>query len=222
MVKIYLVRHAEAMGNVKEFFQGRTDAEISEKGGRQLAALSERFKDIPIERIYSSPLKRTMSTAEAVNRYHGLPIITYSELIEINGGLWEGVSWADIPEKFPEEYSLWTGAINKFHAPCGESTEEVYDRMSLAIDRIASENAGRTVAVVSHGMAIKAYLNYADGRSWDNYSDPGWSDNTAVSLVEYDDRLKPHILFKNDASHLPAELSTLAFSRWCKVKEEIK
>ena len=65
-------------------------------------------------------------------------------------------------------------------------------------------------------MAIKAYLNYADGREWENYADPGWSDNTAVSLIEYDDELMPHIIFKNDSSHLKDGLSTLAVSKWCK------
>lgn len=216
MVRIYLVRHAEAMGNVLEFFQGRTDCEISEKGKAQLERLAERFRDIPIEALYSSPLKRTISTAEAVNRYHGLPIITVPEIVEINGGKWEGTKWSELPVRFPDEYRLWTEEINRFQAPCGESTAQVYDRMRSAVDRIAEENFGKTVAVVSHGMAIKAYLNYADGRSWDNYADPGWADNTAVSLIEYDDDMIPHIVYKNDASHLGAELSTLAFSAWCK------
>ena len=55
-----------------------------------------------------------------------------------------------------------------------------------------------------------------DGREWENYADPGWSDNTAVSLIEYDDELMPHIIFKNDSSHLKDGLSTLAVSKWCK------
>ncbi len=216
MVKIYLVRHAEAMGNVLEFFQGRTDAEISDKGRKQLDMLAERFKDISIDALYSSPLKRTLSTADAVNRYHGLDILKRPDLIEINGGKWEGTPWSEIPVKFPTEYNVWTNEINKFHAPDGESTQQVYDRMKIVMDRLAEENQGKTIAVVSHGMAIKAYLNYADGRRWDNYSDPGWSDNTAVSLIEYDDMLVPRIIFKNDSSHLTDDLSTLAFSAWCR------
>ena len=48
MVKIYLVRHAEAQGNVEEFFQGHIDTDVSEKGRKQLECLAERFKDIPI------------------------------------------------------------------------------------------------------------------------------------------------------------------------------
>lgn len=84
MTKIYLVRHAEALGNVREFFQGRTDCEVSERGEKQLECLAEHFKNIPIEAIYSSPLKRTLSTAAAVNKYHDLPIQKYEGLIELS------------------------------------------------------------------------------------------------------------------------------------------
>lgn len=218
MVKIYLVRHGEAMGNVLEFFQGRTDAEISSKGKMQLDALAQRFKDINIDVIYSSPLKRTIETAEAVNRYHDVPMILNSDIIEINGGRWEGEKWADLPEKFPHEYHLWKTEINKFQAPDGESTQQVYDRMKAAVNKIAAENQGKSVAVVSHGMSIKAFLTYADGRTWDNYSDPGWSDNTAVSMIEYDDNMNMRLVYKNDSSHLAEGLSTLAVSAWCKDK----
>ncbi len=216
MVKIYLVRHAEAQGNVEEFFQGHIDTDVSEKGRKQLECLAERFKDIPIEEVYTSPLRRARATAEAVNKYHRLPLTVDPHIIEIYAGDWEGVRWSELPEKFPHEYELWSKQINKFKAPHGESTRQVYDRMKLAMRNIAAENNGKIIAVISHGMAIKAYLNYADGREWENYADPGWSDNTAVSLIEYDDELMPHIIFKNDSSHLKDGLSTLAVSKWCK------
>lgn len=216
MTRIYIVRHAEAMGNVLEFFQGRTDTEVSEKGKKQLECLGERFKDIHIDVLYSSPLSRAMATAGAVNRYHGLPVQVSEEIIEINGGDWENRKWSELPQLFPKEYDLWRNEINRFAAPNGESTLQVYDRMKEAMRKIAHENRGKTVAVVSHGMAIKAYLNYAEGREWENYEDPGWSDNTAVSLVEYSDDLVPRIIIKNDISHLDGDLSTLAMSNWCK------
>ena len=55
MVKIYLVRHAEAQGNVEEFFQGHIDTDVSEKGRKQLECLAERFKDIPHRRGIYKP-----------------------------------------------------------------------------------------------------------------------------------------------------------------------
>lgn len=216
MLKIYFVRHAEAMGNVQEFFQGRTDCEVSEKGEMQLALLAERFRDIPIERIYSSPLKRTVSTAEAVNRYHGLPLILDEGLIEINGGVWEGKPWSELPKLYPAEYDLWRNKMHDFYIEGGEKMTEVFERMKNTVSNIAAENVGRTIAVVSHGCALRNYLCYANGDGIERLKDVGWSDNTAVSLVEYDDGLAPRIVFKNSNDHLTGELSTLSHSQWCK------
>ena len=74
ITKVYLVRHAEAAGNVAKTFQGHTDCEVTEKGHKQLACLAERFKDVHLDIIYSSPLLRTRQTAAAVNKYHGLDV----------------------------------------------------------------------------------------------------------------------------------------------------
>ena len=85
---------------------------------------------------------------------------------------------------------------------------------------IADKNRGKTVVIVSHGCALRNYLSFAEFGSPDGLSEVGWSDNTAVSLIEYDDDLAPTIIYKNDSSHLPHELSTLAFSRWSKYDEK--
>lgn len=217
-LKIYFIRHAEAMGNVQEFFQGRTDCEISEKGARQLECLAERFRDIPIEKIYSSPLRRTMSTANAVNKYHNLPIIRDERLVELDGGVWEGKPWADLPTLYPVEYNLWQNRMQDFYIENGEKMTEVFERMKNAVTDIAAQNHGRTIAVVSHGCALRNYLCYAMGKPIDCLKEVGWSDNTAVSLVEYDDNLVPKIIFRNSNEHLSAELSTLAHSAWCRAE----
>lgn len=213
MTKIYLVRHAEAMGNVEEFFQGQTDCELSEKGKKQLELLAERFRDIPIEAIYSSPLKRTIDTAEAVNKYHNLPMIRDEGLIEINGGVWEGKPWADLPKLYPVEHDLWQNKMQDFYVADGERMTEVFERMKNAVNRIAAENDGRTIAVVSHGCALRNFLCYAMGKPISALKDVGWSDNTAVSLVEYENGV-PKIIFKNSNDHLTGELSTLSKSKW--------
>ncbi|MCM1329016.1 MAG: bifunctional histidine phosphatase family protein/GNAT family N-acetyltransferase [Ruminococcus sp.] len=218
MTKIYLVRHAEAMGNVEEFFQGRTDCEISLRGEKQLECVAEFFKDIPIEAIYSSPLKRTVATAKAVNKYRNLPIITDEGLIEINGGVWEGKPWAELPQRYPAEYDLWKNRMEDFYIEGGEKMTEVFARMKKTVDKIAVQNDGRTIAVVSHGCALRNFLCYAMGRPISSLKDVGWSDNTAVSLVEYDGGV-PRIIFKNSNGHLPDELSTLSRSKWSRLND---
>lgn len=220
VTRVYLIRHAEAMGNINETFQGRTDENLTEKGYRQLVELSERFKDIPLDAIYSSPLIRAKETAKAVNKYHGLDIAYDEGLIEINGGVWEGKRWKDIPLLYPVEYNLWTYEMHKFYIEDGESLVEVSERMQKTIGDIVSQNVGKNIAVVSHGCAIKAYLCFASGKTLDKIQEMGWSDNTSVSLIEYEDDLIPRIIYKNNSDHLPCELSTLAFSDWHKSEEK--
>jgi len=215
VTKVYIIRHAEALGNIDETFQGRIDKPVTEKGHKQLEALSERFKDIHIDVIYSSPLIRTRETADAVNKYHGLEIIYDEGLIEIDGGVWEGVKWAEIPEKYPLEYRLWTKEMHNYRIQDGECMTDVYERIRKTIDRIVSENAGKTIAIVSHGCAIRNYLCYAGGFGIEGLQDMGWADNTAVSYVEYNGNV-PELIYKYDASHLPEELMTLRTSKWCR------
>ena len=74
MTRIYMVRHCEAMGNVKRLFQGSSDFDISELGAIQLEFLSKRFQNTPIDRIYSSPLKRAVKTAEAIAKNKAYPL----------------------------------------------------------------------------------------------------------------------------------------------------
>ncbi len=220
MTRIYLVRHAEAIGNIQEFFQGHIDTELSEKGKKQIAALAERFKDISFDKIISSPLKRAIATAEAVNKYHSFEIYADKRLIEIDGGVWEGVKWTELEKLYPDDYDKWKNRMWEFHSKDGESMTCVYERMRSAVTDIAAENAGKTTVLVSHGCALRNFLAYAEFGDITHLADVGWSDNTAVSLIEFDNTLTPHIVFKNDSTHLPRELSTLAFSRWCKYDEK--
>lgn len=216
VTKVYLVRHAEAMGNILEVFQGHTDKPLTDKGRKQLECLSERFRDINFDVLYSSPLERTMDTARAVDKYHNHEIIQDSELIEINGGVWEGKKWADIPKLYPAEYDLWVNKMHDFHVENGETMVQVYERMKNAVNKIVKANIGKTIVIVSHGCAIRNYLCYASGKGVEVINDMGWADNTAVSLVQYDDDLNPSIIFKNNSDHLTDELSTLKGSKWCK------
>ena len=217
---IYLIRHAEAEGNIKRTFQGHTDAALTPKGEHQLERLAERFRTIPIDAVYASPLLRTRKTAEAANRYHGLEITIVPELIEINGGDWEGVPWDEMYTRYPEEQLLWDTAPHLCCPPNGESMRAVYERMSAAVDAIARENAGKTAVVVSHGGAIRNYLCHAYGWPHERLCDVGWEENTAVSLVEYNEAFCPNVVYHNDASHLTAEQCTVLHQDWSKTPVE--
>lgn len=220
MTRVILVRHCEAFGNYMRVFQGHTDCDISENGQRQLDRLAERFRNISYDVIYSSPLKRALMTAGGVNRYHGLPIHTHSGLIEINGGDWEEEKWDDLPLKYKEAYEHWSAKPWLFSAPHGESMGQVFDRMRETVLSLVKQHEGTTLAVVSHGCAIRNFLCFALGKSLEQIGDVAWCDNTAVSIVDFDEQMVPSVIVMNDASHLDESTSTFASQSWWRPENE--
>ena len=87
MTTIYLIRHAEAEGNLYRVAQGQYNSIITDRGRRQIAALARRFADIPIDAVYSSDLYRTCATAQAICVPKGLPLHRRRDLREICVGV---------------------------------------------------------------------------------------------------------------------------------------
>jgi len=214
LTKVYIIRHCEARGNIDRVFHGLTDSDISENGRKQLDCLSERFKNIELSAVYASPLKRTRLTAEAVNKYHDLSINIDYDLIEINGGVIEGLPWKELPVQYPEYARQWNLAPHEFAPQGGEAMSSVYMRGLDSVCKIAQQHAGKTVAVVSHGCVIRNIICRAMNLPIDELNTVEWCDNTAVTLLQFDDEFNCNLMFFNDASHLSDELSTLSKQSW--------
>jgi len=214
LTKVYIVRHCEAEGNINRIFHGLTDSNISENGLEQLKCLAERFKNIKLDAVYASPLKRTRLTADAVNKYHGLPINIDPNLIEINGGVIEGLPWKELPVKYPEYARQWNLAPHEFAPENGESMSSVYERGFNTVLKIAQQEVGKTVAVVSHGCVIRNLICRAMNLPLDQLNTVDWCDNTGVTLLQFDDEFNCELVFFNDASHLSYEISTLSKQSW--------
>lgn len=212
--RILLVRHCEAQGNTNGTFQGDSDCDISGHGQKQLELLALRCRNVKIDALYSSPLKRAWATAEAINRYHCLPIHCEERLREINGGSLEGLRWEDLSKVAPEQEANWYTAPQDFCAPNGESMQQVYDRVWEAIRSIVRDNPGKTVCVTSHGCAIRNILCHALNKPLEQLNDVDWCDNTGISVIDFDAQGNPKAVLVNDASHLPAEVSTFAKQSW--------
>lgn len=219
MTTLYLVRHCEAEGNTARVFQGSIDRDISPNGQKQLDRLAERFRDVPLAAVYSSPLLRAYKTAQAVNRYHGLPIVTDDRLKEINGGVWEGLPWAELPQLYPEDSRRWLQEPWRFHPQDGEAMPDVYARMAEALTAIAAAHDGQTVAVTSHGCAIRNALCWAHGLPVEQLNTISWCDNTAVACLEFDGPAV-RLVYENDNSHLEKEVSTFEKQSWWRAETE--
>ncbi|MBQ8741441.1 MAG: histidine phosphatase family protein [Clostridia bacterium] len=205
MTYIYLIRHCEAMGNHKRLFQGSTDCEISEIGAIQLKFLKERFKDIKLDAVYSSPLIRAQKTAEAVSYGKGLRIITRKNLAELHGGVVEGKPFAEAFTAIPGLADAWNNHPQDFAPEGGEAMRDAYVRIYDEVMALARGNRGKTIAAATHGGVLRCLTCRILYNDITRLKDVPWHENTAVTLLKIDDNDKISVEFFNDYSHVPPE-----------------
>ena len=215
MTTIYLVRHAEAEGNLYRRIHGWYDALVTDNGFAQMKCLEERFRDIPVDTVWSSDLYRTKTTARAVYEPKGLTLQTDPQLRELNFGTWEDKTWGEVYQHEEDEIIRFNASDPTWRAPGGENLAEAGARLQQAITRIARENPDKTVAIFSHGTAIRQFLANVQGLSPQEWGKLSHSENTAVSCLTFDGEHFT-VCFQNDASHLPQELTTLGKQLWWK------
>lgn len=214
MTEIYLIRHTQAEGNLYRVMQGHWDGGVTALGLRQIDLLAERFKNIHIDALYSSDLYRARMTATAISRWHDLPIQTEPLLREINVGPWETRFFADVAYEQPEKMQGFIADQEHWQLDGAETYSQVRDRAYPALVRIAAENDGKTVAVVSHGVTIRCLLSRVTGYSLDDTEHIPLCANTAVNKLRYENG-RFTVEYINDYSHL----ACLGISPWGKTPE---
>ncbi len=205
MTNIYLIRHCEAMGNHKRLFQGSTDCDISEIGAKQLDYLKERFKNIRLDAVYSSPLLRAQKTAQAVVYGKGLEIITRKNLAELHGGVVEGRPFQEAFNAIPGLADAWNNHPQDFAPEGGEAMRDAYVRIYDEIIALAQQNRGKTIAATTHGGVLRCLMCRVLYYDITRLKDVPWCENTAVTLLKIDDDDKIGVEFFNDYSHVPPE-----------------
>ena len=213
MTTIYLIRHGEAEGNLYRRAQGHYEADITAKGHRQIAALAQRFRNVELDALYSSDLRRTRITAGAITKYHELPMQLEPRLREICLGEWEDVPWGNLSYDYPEAMVAFNDDPENWSAPGSESFEHLKERMVSVVLELAAAHEGQTIACVSHGMAIRTLLSHFLGIPSNEIRRLPHGDNTCVSLLEVE-QSQVKVVFYNDASHLEGELSTFSRQSW--------
>ncbi len=187
MTQIYLVRHVQALGNVRRVFQGHTDEVPSELGEKQLTALGEYFKDIHIDAAYHSPLIRTTRTCLACVGDKDIPVKSEDGLIEIFAGDFENRTWDELFRDYPEYMCHWGPDYQNFRAPGGESFREVYERAQNTVNRIVGAHEGESILLATHGGFSRAFLTYVMYGDIERMSEHDWVGNASVTKIIYED-----------------------------------
>lgn len=200
MMNLLLIRHAKNDW-VGERLAGWTpEVHLNDEGRAQAEALARRLADAPLAAIYSSPLERTLETAQPLAQAHGLTVQVREGLGEARYGDWTGRSLKELKEE-----DLWP-VVQVYPGgarfPGGESLREVQARMVAELDAIRDAHQEQTVAVVSHSDPIKMAVAHYAGLPLDLFQRlvVGPASVTAFAFS----RFGPHLICLNHAVSLPS------------------
>ena len=170
--RVLAIRHGETDWNVERRIQGQLDVPLNTTGRWQVGRLALAVADEGLAAVYASDLLRAFETAQAVARGSGQAIVTDVGLRERGFGAFEGLSYAEISQRWPEQSQRWRRRDPEFGAPGGETLNQFYARSVSTAARLAALHPGQTIALVSHGGVMDCLYRAASRvaldapRSW--------------------------------------------------------
>ena len=156
---IYLVRHGRTSLNAQGRFRGRQDPPLDDRGFVEASEAAGRLARTGIRAVYTGPLLRSVQTAEIIARTCGVGVFTEPGLIDLDHGVWTGLTWEEAGRAEPEALSRFREEPRHAAAPGGEFMPEVERRTLVALTWIAEHHGGEAAAAVSHEVPIRLVIS---------------------------------------------------------------
>ncbi|NQT72323.1 MAG: histidine phosphatase family protein [Chloroflexi bacterium] len=199
-MQLILIRHGQTDWNKEYRVQGQSNLSLNESGIVQAEAIAQALKNEKVEAIYSSPLSRSLETAQTVSELHQVEITTLTELQEMDVGETDGLYYPDLKTKYPDFFRLWTVDAPSARFPGGESLPELQERCWGAILGIISRNHTDTVVVTSHFFALLTILCKVLGLRLSDFRKLNIS-VASISKVEFNGS-NTKLVYFNETCHL--------------------
>jgi len=159
---VVLVRHGVTPHTLEKRFSGglaSANPGLSDEGRDQIRAVADWLGPLAdrVDAVVASPVRRTLESAEILAESLGRPIEVEAGFAEMEFGVWDGMTFAEVGERYPGELKSWLGSVD--NAPeGGESFKTVQERVLAGLARLREAHAGKTVVVVSHVTPIKTLV----------------------------------------------------------------
>ncbi|MFE9934002.1 bifunctional RNase H/acid phosphatase [Streptomyces sp. NPDC005533] len=199
-----LLRHGETALTPQKRFSGSggSDPELSPAGRRQAAAVAEALAARgTVQTVVTSPLRRCRETAQAVADRLGLTVTVEDGLREVDFGAWEGLTFAEVQERFPDDLQAWLDSPRAAPSGGGESFTAATRRISATRDRLLAAHPGRTVLLVTHVTPVKILVRLALGAPPEALFRMELSAASLSAVAYYADG-NASVRLLNDTSHL--------------------
>ncbi|MCK5916687.1 MAG: histidine phosphatase family protein [Deltaproteobacteria bacterium] len=150
---LYLLRHGETVNTLDGplRYNGHFDVDITGKARAQMSQRGVEFAGLDISRIYASDLRRCRIGGEIIAGEIGCPLILNENLREMKMGDWEGLTLAEVTERFPEQVERKFAEFLTYRIPGSETVQEVEERIFPEFDKIIARHRGETIVIVAHG-----------------------------------------------------------------------
>ncbi|MGK2905419.1 MAG: histidine phosphatase family protein, partial [Desulfuromonadales bacterium] len=148
--RIYLIRHGQVAGHEEKRYNGQINVPLTQLGRTQSDRICYSLGNVSLEAVYSSDLDRCRYCGELIAGSHDLTVSTLEALRELHIGEWEGRTWAELQEAYPDGWQARLQDLANFQVPGGESLQDAADRIRPAIQNILAMHPGGEVALVAH------------------------------------------------------------------------
>lgn len=189
MKTIIMVRHGQSESNVKKTFTGQLNAPLTEAGREQARRMAQYLDKYRIDKIYVSSLERAVETAQPIALRQNCPVEKRDELMEINSGLWQGLTFTEIAEKYPQTYEAWRENIGLATPDGGETCKQLYDRVTAFFKKVL-EAPEETVCLVCHATPIRMLESYIQCGCVAGAQEISWVPNASVTVYTYDGKFQ--------------------------------
>ncbi len=160
---VFALRHGQTAYNATQRIQGHLDIGLDDTGRWQAERLGAALADAGIVAVHASDLARARDTAAPLAAACGLPLHTHTDLRERHFGVLEGLSYAEIEARFPDDARRWRQREPGFGPGGGESLEVFSARCVAAFTRLAQAYPGQTIAIAAHGGVLDCLYRAANG-----------------------------------------------------------
>jgi len=164
LTRILAIRHGETAWNVETRIQGQLDIGLNDTGLWQAQQVSKALAQETIAAIYSSDLSRARTTAQAIAQNHPRDVQTHTGLRERHFGHFEGKTWAEIENHWPQDAQLWRSREPRWSPQGGESLWALNQRIAQCVQEIARQHTGEQIVLVAHGGVLDVLYRLATGQ----------------------------------------------------------
>lgn len=200
--RLFLVRHGATQLTAENRFSGAVGVDLSDEGRAQVKHLAARLAREKIAAVYTSPLSRTVETANILAHPHSdLKPIPRDGLREISHGRWEGLTRPEVEAQFPGEYETWEEDPFTFAPVGGESGIGVLARALPVLREIVVAHDDQNVIVVSHKATLRLLISSLLGFDARGYRDRLDQSPACLNVVDFKDPVRARLMLFNDVSH---------------------